>query len=125
MRERARKGAREKKGRREEIGAKVGEKTLLNVLVERGEAGGSGKSTHYNSNATVLLFSKSGLHSGERGAILFPLVSLPLTSLRRPFFLAPELRPLLQETPPTPPFSTDRGSLAAPPVSENAHGRAT
>ena len=62
MRERARRGEG-KEGRREEMGAKVGEKTLLTSLVGRGEAGRSGQSTNYNSNATVLLFSKSGLQT--------------------------------------------------------------
>jgi hypothetical protein len=57
------KGGEGKEGRREEIGAKVGEKTLLTSLVGRGEAGRSGQTTNYISNATVLLFSKSGPHS--------------------------------------------------------------
>ena len=57
------KGGEGRGGRREEIGAKVGERTLLSLLVGRGEAGRSGQSTNYNSNSTVLLFSKSGLHT--------------------------------------------------------------
>ena len=57
------KGGEGKEGPREEIGAKVREKALLILSVGRGEAGRSGQSTNYNSNATVLLFSKSGLHT--------------------------------------------------------------
>ena len=38
----SKKGGEGKEGRREEIGAKVGERTLLTLLVGRGEAGRSG-----------------------------------------------------------------------------------
>ena len=59
--ERARgRGKRGAKGRNRN---EKGKKALLSVLVGRGEAGRSGQSTNYNSNATVLLFSKSGLHT--------------------------------------------------------------
>ena len=40
------KGGEGKEGRREEMGAEVGEKTLLTSLVGRGEAGRSGRSTN-------------------------------------------------------------------------------
>jgi len=41
------KGGEGKEGRREEIGAKVGEKALLSLLIGTGGAGRSGQSTNY------------------------------------------------------------------------------
>ena len=62
MRERAKKG-RGKRGATERNRSEDREKTLLTSLVGSGEAGRSGQSTNYNSNATVLLFFKSGLQT--------------------------------------------------------------
>ena len=58
-RERGR-GKRGAEGRKR---SEVAEKTLLTSLVGRGEVGRSGQSTNYKSNATMLLFSKSGGHA--------------------------------------------------------------
>ena len=56
---------RGKRGAKGRDGCEVGEKTLLTPLVGRGEAGRSGQSTNYSSDATVLLFSKTGLHTSN------------------------------------------------------------
>ena len=63
MRERARKGAREKRGAKGRNRSEGGEMALLTLSVGRREAGRSGQPTNYNGNATVLLSSKSELHT--------------------------------------------------------------